>query len=45
MGLSVLVLGVLVPVEKERRLLMPGTTQPGAVVGVTAQDMVMGINT
>ena len=36
MGLSVLVMVVPVPVEKELRVLMPGTTQPGAVVGVTA---------
>ena len=41
MGLSVLVGRVPVPVEKELRVLTIMTTQPGAVVGVTAQEMVM----
>ena len=41
MGLSVLMLMVPVPVEKELRVFTIVTTQPGAVVGVTAQDMVI----
>ena len=45
MELSVLVVLVPVPVEKELRVLTKMTTQPGAVVGVTAQTMVTRIVT